>query len=56
MGERKSLNIVLDIGKTNVKLIFFNNNKVVKAFNTKQKISQKHGIRVLNASSIYDWS
>ena len=57
MSDNKKLNIVLDIGKTNVKLLFFNvNNKVVKSFNTKQQSSQKYGIKVLNSSSIYDWA
>ena len=54
MSDNKKLNIVLDIGKTNVKLLFFNvNNKVVKSFNTKQQSSQKYGVKVLNSSSIY---
>ena len=54
MSGNKSLNVVLDIGKTNVKLIFFNkNNKVVKSYNTKQKPSKKFGIKVLNSAEIY---
>ena len=57
MSGNKSLNIVLDIGKTNVKLIFFNkNNKVVKSYNTKQKPSKKFGIKVLNSAEIYNWT
>jgi sugar (pentulose or hexulose) kinase len=57
MSDNKKLNIVLDIGKTNVKLLFFNvNNKVVKSFNTKQQSSHKYGVKVLNSSSIYDWA
>ena len=57
MSGNKSLNIVLDIGKTNVKLIFFNkNNKVVQSYNTKQKPSKKFGIKVLNSAEIYNWT
>ena len=57
MSGNKSLNIVLDIGKTNVKLIFFNKkNKVVKSYNTKQKPSKKFGIKVLNSAEIYNWT
>ena len=57
MSVNKSLNIVLDIGKTNVKLIFFNKNKkVVKSYNTKQKPSKKFGIKVLNSAEIYNWT
>ena len=38
MVTSKQLNVVLDIGKTNVKLTFVNsiNNKTVKSFTTKQ--------------------
>ena len=47
MSDNQKLNIVLDIGKTNVKLLFFNkNNKVVKSFHTKQRPSRKFGIKV----------
>ena len=57
MSGNQKLNIVLDIGKTNVKLIFFNkNNKVVQSFNTKQKPSRQFGIKVLNSSEIYHWT
>ena len=38
MSDNQKLNIVLDIGKTNVKLLFFNkNNKVIKSYNTKNE-------------------
>ena len=39
MVSSKKLNIVLDIGKTNVKLTFVDsfNNKTIKFFKTKQK-------------------
>ena len=57
MLTNKKLNIVLDIGKTNIKLIFFDqNNKVVKSFNSKQRSTKKHGIKVLNSSSVYEWT
>ena len=57
MSGNQKLNIVLDIGKTNVKLIFFNkNNKIVQSFNTKQKPSRQFGIKVLNSSEIYHWT
>ena len=57
MSGNKKLNIVLDIGKTNVKLLFFNkNNKVIKSFNTKQQPSRQFGIKVLNSAEIYDWT
>ena len=57
MLTNKKLNIVLDIGKTNIKLIFFDqNNKVVKSFNSKQRSTKKHGIKVLNSPSVYEWT
>jgi len=57
MRANKKLNIVLDIGKTNIKLIFFDqNNKVVKSFNSKQRSTKKHGIKVLNSPSVYEWT
>ena len=44
MVTSKKLNVVLDIGKTNVKLNFVNNNnKTVKSFTTKQKNINKFG-------------
>ena len=57
MRANKKLNIVLDIGKTNIKLIFFDqNNKVVKSFNSKQRSTKKHGIKVLNSPLVYEWT
>ena len=54
MVSSKKLNIVLDIGKTNVKLTFVDstNNKTIKFFNTKQKNIYRHGIKILNSNSI----
>ena len=36
---KNKLNVVLDIGKTNVKLIFLKNKKIVKEYKTKQQNS-----------------
>ena len=36
---KNKLNVVLDIGKTNVKLIFLKNKKIVKEYKTKQRNS-----------------
>ncbi|MDC3097243.1 hypothetical protein OA497_02780 [Alphaproteobacteria bacterium] len=54
----KKLNIVLDIGKTNVKLTFVDsiNNKTIKFFSTKQKNIYRHGIKILNSNSIFEWA
>ena len=54
----KKLNIVLDIGKTNVKLTFVDsiNNKTIKFFTTKQKNIYRHGIKILNSNSIFEWA
>ena len=35
--SKNKLNVVLDIGKTNVKLIFLKNDKIVKEYKTKQQ-------------------
>ena len=58
MVSSKKLNIVLDIGKTNVKLTFVDsiNNKTIKFFKTKQKNIYRHGIKILNANSIFEWA
>ena len=58
MVSSKKLNIVLDIGKTNVKLTFVNsiNNKTIKFFKTKQKNIYRHGIKILNSNSIFEWA
>ena len=40
--QKNKLNVVLDIGKTNVKLIFLkNNNIIVKEYKTKQEIAEE---------------
>ena len=58
MVSVKKLNIVLDIGKTNVKLTFVDssNNKTIKFFKTKQKNIYRHGIKILNSNSIFEWA
>ena len=57
MVTSKKLNVVLDIGKTNVKLNFVNNdNKTVKSFTTQQKNINKFGIKTLNSNLIVKWS
>ena len=58
MVTSKQLNVVLDIGKTNVKLVFVNsiNNKMVKSFTTKQINLNKYGIKTLNSELIIKWS
>ena len=58
MVTSKLLNVVLDIGKTNVKLTFVNsiNNKTVKSFTTKQININKYGIKTLNSELIIKWS
>jgi len=58
MVSSKKLNIVLDIGKTNVKLTFVDsfNNKTIKFFKTKQKNIYRHGIKILNSNSIFEWA
>ena len=35
--SKNKLNVVLDIGKTNVKLIFLKNDKIVKEYKNKQQ-------------------
>ena len=58
MVSSKKLNIVLDIGKTNVKLTFVDsfNNKTIKFFKTKQKNIYRYGIKILNSNSIFEWA
>ena len=58
MVTSKQLNVVLDIGKTNVKLVFVNsiNNKMVKSFTTRQINLNKYGIKTLNSELIIKWS
>ena len=58
MVSSKKLNIVLDIGKTNVKLTFVDsiNNKTIKFFKTKQKNIYRHGIKILKSNSIFEWA
>ena len=51
------LNIVLDIGKTNVKLIFVDSkNTAIYSYNTKQKSTNQYGIKTLNSKSIFEWT
>ena len=58
MVSSKKLNIVLDIGKTNVNLTFVDSidNKTIKFFTTKQKNIYRHGIKILNSNSIFEWA
>ena len=58
MPASKKLNIVLDIGKTNVKLTFVNSltNQTVRSFITKQKNVTRLGIKILDSNSIYEWA
>ena len=58
MVSSKKLNIVLDIGKTNVKLTFVDssNNKALYSFRTKQENIIRHSIKILNSNSIYEWA
>jgi len=51
------LNVVLDIGKTNVKLIFLKkNNNIVKEYKTKQGIGYyKNTIKILKSEKIIKW-
>ena len=54
--SKDKLNVVLDIGKTNVKLIFLKNDKVVKEYKTKQKNEKfKNLIKTLKSRKIIDW-
>ena len=55
--QKNKLNVVLDIGKTNVKLIFLkNNNIIVKEYKTKQEIGYyKKTIRTLKVKKIINW-
>jgi sugar (pentulose or hexulose) kinase len=58
MVASKKLNVVLDIGKTNVKLTFVDssNNKTLYSFRTKQENIIRHSIKILNSNSIYEWA
>ena len=58
MVVSKKLNVVLDIGKTNVKLTFVDssNNKTLYSFRTKQENIIRHSIKILNSNSIYEWA
>jgi L-fuculokinase len=58
MVDSKKLNVVLDIGKTNVKLTFVDssNNKTLYSFRTKQENIIRHSIKILNSNSIYEWA
>ena len=54
--SKKKLNVVLDIGKTNVKLIFLKNDKIVKEYKTKQqKGIYKKSIKTLKSGKIVIW-
>ena len=53
---KNKLSVVLDIGKTNVKLIFLKNKKIVKEYKTKQQNSYfKNSIKTLEANKIVNW-
>jgi len=58
MVASKKLNVVLDIGKTNVKLTFVDssNNKTLYSFRTKQENIIRRSIKILNSNSIYEWA
>ena len=58
MVASKKLTVVLDIGKTNVKLTFVDssNNKTLYSFRTKQENIIRHSIKILNSNSIYEWA
>ena len=58
MPASKKLNIVLDIGKTNVKLTFVDSltNQTVHFFRTKQKNVIRLGIKILDSNSIFEWT
>ena len=54
--SKKKLNVVLDIGKTNVKLIFLKHDKIVKEYKTKQQNgSYKNSIKILKSDQIVIW-
>ena len=57
MQNETQFNVVLDIGKTNVKLYLLqNNNSVVKIFNTKQKSKfYKRKVKLLDAQELISW-
>jgi len=57
MITETKLNIVLDIGKTNVKLIFVDaKNTTVCSYKTQQKSIKQYGIKTLNSNSIFEWT
>ena len=57
MITKTKLNIVLDIGKTNVKLIFVDaKNTTVCSYKTQQKSIKQYGIKTLNSNSIFEWT
>ena len=57
MITKTKLNIVLDIGKTNVKLIFVDaKNTTVCSYKTQQKSINQYGIKTLNSNSIFEWT
>lgn len=54
--SKNKLNVVLDIGKTNVKLIFLKNDKIVKEYKTKQQNGiYKNSIKTLKSGKIVIW-
>ena len=54
--SKNKLNVVLDIGKTNVKLIFLKNDKIVKEYKTKQQNgSYRNSIKTLKSAKIIIW-
>lgn len=57
MNPAKGLNIVLDIGKTNVKLVCFDHKtkRIYKTYQTKQKNLHKYSIKLLDTNYIYEW-
>ena len=55
--SKNKLNVVLDIaGKTNVKLIFLKNDKIVKEYKTKQQNGNyRNTIKTLKSGQIIIW-
>ena len=54
--SKKKLNVVLDIGKTNVKLIYLKHDKILKEYKTKQQNgSYKNSIKILKSDQIIIW-
>ena len=53
---KNKLNVVLDIGKTNVKLIFLKNDKIIKEYKTKQQNGNyKKLIKTLKSGQLIIW-